>query len=141
MTAAAKITAMGLADRAKRAAKVASEFADKVDVEGRFPVEGMNALKAERLMGVMIRPEFGGEGATLTEIADVCAILGQACAATAMHARALALGDGGTLSTAEIGQRMALHSKILDSLHQRSPGHYGADGRPAAGASRLNVSA
>ncbi|AVV32591.1 flagellar protein FlgN [Cobetia amphilecti] len=40
-----------------------------------------------------------------------------------------------------IGQRMALHSKILDSLHQRSPGHYGADGRPAAGASRLNVSA
>ncbi|GAB2185268.1 acyl-CoA dehydrogenase family protein [Roseibium sp. LAB1] len=84
MTAAAKITAMGLADRAKRAAKVAAEFADKVDVEGRFPAEGMNALKAERLMGVMIRPEFGGEGATLTEIADICAILGQSCAATAM---------------------------------------------------------
>ncbi|EAV44803.1 acyl-CoA dehydrogenase protein [Roseibium aggregatum IAM 12614] len=84
MTAAAKITAMGLADRAKRAAKVASEYADKVDVEGRFPAEGMNALKAERLMGVMIRPEFGGEGATLTEIADICAILGQACSATAM---------------------------------------------------------
>lgn len=40
-----------------------------------------------------------------------------------------------------IGQRMALHSRILDSLHQRAPGHYGADGRPAAGASRLNVSA
>jgi acyl-CoA dehydrogenase len=84
MTAAAKITAMGLADRAKRAAKVASQYADKVDMEGRFPAEGMNALKAERLMGVMIRPEFGGEGATLTEIADICAILGQACAATAM---------------------------------------------------------
>ncbi|MEE4010566.1 acyl-CoA dehydrogenase family protein [Roseibium sp. FZY0029] len=84
MTAAAKITAMGLADRAKRAAKVASEYADKVDVEGRFPAEGMDALKAERLMGVMIRPEFGGEGATLTEVADICAILGQACSATAM---------------------------------------------------------
>lgn len=84
MTAAAKITALSLADRAKRAAKVAAEFADKVDTEGRFPAEGMNALKAERLLGIMIRPELGGEGATLTEVADICAILGQACSATAM---------------------------------------------------------
>ncbi|WP_269584002.1 acyl-CoA dehydrogenase family protein [Roseibium sp. Sym1] len=84
MTAAAKITALALADRAKRAAKVAAEFADQVDIEGRFPSEGMDALKSERLMGIMIRPELGGEGASLTEVADVCAILGQACAATAM---------------------------------------------------------
>ena len=84
MTAASKITAMGLSDRAKRAAKVAAQYADQVDVEARFPKEGMDALKAERLMGVMIRPELGGEGTSLTEVADVCAILGQACAATAM---------------------------------------------------------
>ncbi|MEM9633949.1 MAG: acyl-CoA dehydrogenase family protein [Pseudomonadota bacterium] len=84
MTAASKITAMGLSDRAKRATKVAAQHADQVDAEARFPKEGMDALKAERLMGVMIRPELGGEGASLTEVADVCAILGQACAATAM---------------------------------------------------------
>lgn len=84
MTAAAKITALGLTERAKRAAKIVAEFADRVDIEGRFPAEGMEALKAERLMGIMIRPELGGEGASLTEVADVCAILGQACAATAM---------------------------------------------------------
>ncbi len=84
MTAAAKVTALSLAERAKRAAKVAAEFADQVDSEARFPAEGMNALKAERMMGIMIRPELGGEGANLTEVADVCAILGQACAATAM---------------------------------------------------------
>ena len=59
MTAASKITAMGLSDRAKRAAKVAALYADQVDVEARFPKEGMDALKAERLMGVMIRPELG----------------------------------------------------------------------------------
>lgn len=84
MNAASKISAMCLADRAKRAAKIAAEFTDQVDKDGRFPVEGMDALKAERLMGVMIRPEFGGEGATVTEVADVCAILGQVCASTAM---------------------------------------------------------
>ncbi|MBO6512242.1 MAG: acyl-CoA dehydrogenase, partial [Roseibium sp.] len=40
MTAASKIVAMSWADRATRAAKVAAEFADNVDVEGRFPSEG-----------------------------------------------------------------------------------------------------
>lgn len=40
-----------------------------------------------------------------------------------------------------IRQRMALHSRILDSLHERAPGHYGADGRPGAAPARLNVSA
>lgn len=84
MNAPAQIAALDLAERARRAAKVAAEFADRVDAEGRFPAEGMEAVKAERLMGVMIRPELGGEAATLTQVADVCAILGQSCAATAM---------------------------------------------------------
>lgn len=84
MTAATKITAIGLTERARRAAKTAAEFADQVDTKGCFPNEGMEALKAERLMGIMIRPELGGEGVSLTEVADVCAILGQSCAATAM---------------------------------------------------------
>ncbi|TYC49282.1 acyl-CoA dehydrogenase [Rhodobacterales bacterium] len=84
MTAAAKITALSQTDRARRASKIAAEFADRVDAEARFPSEGMDALKAERLMGIMISPDMGGEGASLTEVADICAILGQACAATAM---------------------------------------------------------
>lgn len=84
MNVARPITALSLAERAERAAKVAAEFADKVDAEARFPREGINAIKAERLMGIMIRPELGGEAATLSEIAEVCSILGQACASTAM---------------------------------------------------------
>jgi acyl-CoA dehydrogenase len=75
---------MPLPDRARRAAKTAAEFANQVDAGGRFPAEGIQALKNERLMGVMIPPELGGEGRSLTEVADVCAILGQACASTAM---------------------------------------------------------
>jgi acyl-CoA dehydrogenase len=78
------IKAMSLADRARRVAVVAAEFADHVDQQGRFPKEGMDAAKAERLMGIHIPVESGGEGATMSEVAEVCSILGQACAATAM---------------------------------------------------------
>jgi acyl-CoA dehydrogenase len=74
----------GLADRARQAAAVAAAHADAVDRDSRFPAEGVAALKAERLLGAMISPQFGGEGASLIDIAEACAILGQACAATAM---------------------------------------------------------
>jgi acyl-CoA dehydrogenase len=82
----APLTAIGsrLADRARRAAAVAATFADAVDAEGRFPREAIEALRAERLLGIMMPVELGGEGASTREIADVAAILGAACAASAM---------------------------------------------------------
>ena len=84
MTAARPVTASSLSDRATRVAKVAAEWADKIDCEARFPAEALAAMKAERLMGVMIPAEFGGENASLTEVADICVILGQACGSSAM---------------------------------------------------------
>ncbi|WP_425419568.1 acyl-CoA dehydrogenase family protein [Oricola indica] len=84
MNVASPITALSLAERTQRAAKVAAEFADTVDREARFPKEGMDAVKAERLMGIQIPVQHGGEGATMSEVAEVCSILGKACAATAM---------------------------------------------------------
>ena len=84
MTAAGPVTASSLSDRATRVAKVAAEWADKIDCEARFPAEALAAMKAERLMGVMIPAEFGGENASLTEVADICVILGQACGSSAM---------------------------------------------------------
>ncbi|MTI43830.1 acyl-CoA dehydrogenase [Roseibium hamelinense] len=84
MNVAGPVSALSFAERARRAAKVAAEFADAVDRDGRFPAEGMDAVKAERLMGILIRPQFGGEGASLSEVAEICSILGQACASTAM---------------------------------------------------------
>lgn len=78
------IRAVSLVDRAKRAAAVASEHADDVDQKARFPKEAVEAMKAERLMGIHIPVELGGEGASTAEIAEVCSILGQACSATAM---------------------------------------------------------
>ncbi|WP_113286700.1 acyl-CoA dehydrogenase family protein [Neorhizobium sp. 2083] len=75
---------MALSARAHRVATVAAEFADPVDRDGRFPREAVDAMKAERLLGIQIPTGFGGEGASITEIAEVCSILGQACASSAM---------------------------------------------------------
>lgn len=73
-----------LALRAGRAAAVAALHADAVDRDGRFPEEAVAVLRAERLLGLQIPRQLGGEGAGLTEIAEVCCTLGQACSAAAM---------------------------------------------------------
>ncbi|THV20283.1 acyl-CoA dehydrogenase family protein [Peteryoungia ipomoeae] len=70
--------------RASRVAKIAAAHADDVDKAGRFPQEAIEALKAERLMGIQIPLDCGGEARSTSEIAEVCTILGQACAASAM---------------------------------------------------------
>lgn len=80
MTAASS----SLAARAAEAAKIAAIHADDVDAKGRFPAEALRALADARLLGAMIPKEFGGEGATMAQIGDVCAILAQGCASTAM---------------------------------------------------------
>jgi acyl-CoA dehydrogenase len=73
-----------LTARARRVAAVAASHADSVDRDGRFPAEAVEAMRAERLMGVQIPTAFGGEGASTAEIAEVCSILGQACSSSAM---------------------------------------------------------
>ena len=70
--------------RGQRAAAVTALHADSVDRDGRFPLEAVTALKAERLLGLQIPSQFGGEGAGLREIADLCSTLGQACSSAAM---------------------------------------------------------
>ncbi len=73
-----------LADRSAVVAAVAAQNADSVDREGRFPHETGQALKAERLLGAMIPREFGGDGVSFDEIAEICGALGQQCASSAM---------------------------------------------------------
>lgn len=73
-----------LAERAKRAAAVAALHADAVDRDGRFPEEAVAVMKAERLLGLQIPRQLGGEGAGLTQVAEICCSLGQACSAAAM---------------------------------------------------------
>ena len=69
---------------AEAAAKIASAHAADVDANSRFPAEAFAALREHKLIGMMIPTELGGEGARAADVADVCAILGPACASTAM---------------------------------------------------------
>lgn len=77
-------TGGSLAQRAARVAAIAGAHADDVDAKGRFPREAVSAMVAERLLSIQIACEFGGEGISLAEIAEVCSVLGQSCAAAAM---------------------------------------------------------
>src|SRR5262249_2184688 len=70
--------------RARRVAAVAASHAEAVDRDGRTPIEAIAAAKAERLMGVLVPRDFGGEGATHREVIETCFIPGQACASTAL---------------------------------------------------------
>ena len=73
-----------LAERASRVAAVAAAHADEVDAAARFPREAVDAMIAERLLSVQIPLDLGGEAAGLSEIAEACSLMGQACAAAAM---------------------------------------------------------
>ena len=70
--------------RAERVAQVAAKHAAEVDSAGRFPQEAVTAMKAERLLGIFVPKSLGGEGAAISEIADVCFLLGQSCSSSGM---------------------------------------------------------
>jgi len=44
----------------------------------------MDALKAEKLLGIMVPAELGGEHVSVADVVDVCYALGRACASTGM---------------------------------------------------------
>ena len=83
------VHADNLVARARAAAEAAQANAAAVDAEGRFPAEAFAEIRAQRLLGVLVPRALGGEDASLSDLVDVCFILGQACASAglifAMH--------------------------------------------------------
>jgi acyl-CoA dehydrogenase len=73
-----------LRQRAELMVAAAAAAADKVDQEARFPSEAFAVAKAQRLLGIWVPIELGGEGASVSDVADLCCMLGRACASTAM---------------------------------------------------------
>ena len=72
-------------EAARRIAEgVAGVHAGDVDSRSRFPSEALSALKEARLLSALIPEELGGMGRSIAEVSEVCFILGQHCAATAM---------------------------------------------------------
>src|SRR5689334_2210546 len=70
--------------RTAAVAALAAAEAEAVDREGLFPKAAIAAAREQKLLGMQIPVEFGGFGATIHDIADVCYALGRACASTAM---------------------------------------------------------
>jgi acyl-CoA dehydrogenase len=87
LIAANNLHTAGTADltaRVEKVVAVAATYAVAVDNESRFPGEAIAAARAERLLGVAVPRELGGEGAGIADIVDICYALGRACASTAM---------------------------------------------------------
>lgn len=70
---------------AKRVADAAGgSVASEVDKNARFPHEAVSALKAERLLSALVPREFGGSGASVTEVAQVVTAVGRSCSSAGM---------------------------------------------------------
>lgn len=68
----------------KIAVEVAAKHAADVDEKARFPHETFEALKAERLLGIMIPRDLGGDGADMATLTEICSLLAQSCASSGM---------------------------------------------------------
>ncbi|MGO4306608.1 acyl-CoA dehydrogenase family protein [Cupriavidus sp. RAF12] len=81
---AGAVSAEALTIAAQAAAEVARHHADAVDHDARFPHEAFDVLRQHRLLGAMVPVTMGGAGASLATVADICKVLGEACASTGM---------------------------------------------------------
>jgi len=70
--------------RTAAVAALAAADAEAADREGRFPKTASDAAREQKLLGMQVPVEFGGFGATIHDITDVCYTLGRSCASTAM---------------------------------------------------------
>lgn len=96
--------------RAEAVAAVATRHAEAVDSDAVFPTEAIAAAKTYRLFSAMIPAQFGGDGASLSDLAEVCYILGQACASTAMI---VAMHTAALACVIRHGQSEAWHRDLL----------------------------
>jgi len=110
MNMLAETKGASLSERTKRVAAIAEQYADAVDKEGRFPIEAVNAMKAEQLLGIQVPVQFGGEGADVAQISEICCQLGQACANSAMI---FAMHHIKLSSVVSHGQDDAWHSEFM----------------------------
>jgi acyl-CoA dehydrogenase len=70
--------------RTAAVASVAAAEASDVDSEARFPKSAIDAARQQKLLGAQIPTAFGGHGASIFDITDMCYTLGRACSSTAM---------------------------------------------------------
>src|ERR1700722_6337233 len=70
--------------RTAAVAAVAAAEAPEIDRDARFPKAAIDAARQQKLLGAQIPVAFGGAGASIFDITDMCYTLGRACSSTAM---------------------------------------------------------
>jgi acyl-CoA dehydrogenase len=116
LIAAGNLHAAGSADltsRAEKVAAVAATHAASVDSQSRFPGEAIGAARAERLLGIAVPPELGGEAASVSDVIDICYMLGRSCASTAM---VYAMHQTKVACLVRHGQGSTWHQRLLRRL-------------------------
>src|ERR1700760_1686602 len=71
-------------ERTATMAAAAAAEAEEVDLKGRFPKAAIDAARERKLLGAQIPVEFGGFGASIYDITEMCYTLGRACSSAAM---------------------------------------------------------
>ena len=79
----------------------------------RVSREAIAAARAERLLGIAVPRELGGEGASISEVVDICYTLGRACASTAMI---YAMHQTKVACLVRHGRGSAWHQRLLRRL-------------------------
>jgi acyl-CoA dehydrogenase len=116
LTAASNLSVENASDlraRVEKVAAIAAAHAAAVDGESRFPQEAIGAVRAEKLLGIAVPREFGGEGASTAQVADICYALGRACASTAMI---FAMHQTKVACIVRHGQGSAWHQHLLQRI-------------------------
>ena len=129
--------------RTAAVAAAAAVDAVAVDREARFPKAAIDAARTEKLLGAQIPTAFGGFGASIFDIADMCYMLGRACSSTAMifamhQTKVACLVRHGTGSAWHEGlmRRVALEQLLLAS--STTEGQNGGNIRSSAAAIERN---
>ena len=65
-------------------AAAAAADAETVDRDACFPRKAIDLARKQKLLGVQVPKQFGGDGASMFDIADMCYALGRACSSTGM---------------------------------------------------------
>ena len=82
LTAPDRADAIALAEQVART--IAGPAAGAVDRESRFPTEAIAALRDARLLSALVPTRLGGLGCSISEVAEMCDVLGQHCGNAAM---------------------------------------------------------
>jgi acyl-CoA dehydrogenase len=71
-------------ERTATVAAAAAAEAEEVDAKARFPKAAIDAARERKLLGAQIPVEFGGFGASIFDITEMCYTLGRSCSSAAM---------------------------------------------------------